>query len=169
MEFRNFINGKFINSISKKNIPITNPATQEIVGNIDQALDDEIELAFKSAREVFKKRTLIDMDAKKKSKMMRAIASKLREFKHEGGKLLSKENGKSISQCEGEFSGAADTFDYSVKMAELNLLPTIRKADENTLIIADGTSCRSQILDGSGRKAIHVARFLDQQLVGSNN
>jgi Fe-S oxidoreductase len=69
----------------------------------------------------------------------------------------------------GDFGYAADTFDYSVKMAELNLLPTIRKADENTLIIADGTSCRSQILDGSGRKAIHVARFLDQQLAGSNN
>ena len=118
MEYRNFINGKFINTISKKNIPIINPANQEIVGNIDQALDEEIELAFKSARDAFKKRILIDMDAKKKSEMMRAIASKLREYKNEGGKLLSKENGKSISQCESEFSGAADTFDYYAGMTD---------------------------------------------------
>ena len=36
MEIRNFINGKFINSISKKNIPVLNPANQKIVGNIDE-------------------------------------------------------------------------------------------------------------------------------------
>ena len=35
MELRNFIDGKFIDSISKKNIPVLNPANQKIVGNID--------------------------------------------------------------------------------------------------------------------------------------
>ena len=94
METRNFINGKFIDSISKENIPIINPANQKVVGNIDQALDDEINLAFESAKKTFDKRILLDMDPKKKSNMMRAIASKLREYKNEGGKLLSKENGK---------------------------------------------------------------------------
>jgi hypothetical protein len=54
-------------------------------------------------------------------------------------------------------------------MAELNLLPTVRKAERDTLIIADGTSCRSQIFDGSGRQAIHVARFLEQQLLKDEN
>ena len=39
MELRNFIDGKFIDSISKKNIPVLNPANQKIVGNIDEALD----------------------------------------------------------------------------------------------------------------------------------
>ena len=41
MELRNFIDGKFINSISKKNIPVLNPANQKIVGSIDEALDEE--------------------------------------------------------------------------------------------------------------------------------
>ena len=57
METRNFINGKFINTISKKNIPVLDPANQKIVGNIDEALDDEIDLAFKSAKNAFDKRT----------------------------------------------------------------------------------------------------------------
>ena len=69
----------------------------------------------------------------------------------------------------GDFGYAADTFEYSVQMAEQNLLPTVRKADRDTLIIADGTSCRSQIFDGSGRQAIHVARFLEQQLLKGKN
>ena len=46
METRNFINGTFIDSISKKNIAVLNPANQKIVGNIDEALDEEINLAF---------------------------------------------------------------------------------------------------------------------------
>ena len=50
MELRNFIDGKFIDSLSKKNIPVLNPANQKIVGNIDEALDEEIDLAFQAAK-----------------------------------------------------------------------------------------------------------------------
>ena len=118
METRNFINGKFIDSISKEKIPIVNPANQKVVGNIDQALDDEINLAFESAKKAFDKRILLDMDSKEKSNMMRAIATKLREYKNEGGKLLSQENGKTVSQCIDEFKGAADTFDFYAGMTD---------------------------------------------------
>ena len=112
MESRNFINGKFINTISKKNIAVLNPANQKIVGKIDEALDDEIDLAFKSAKNAFDKRVLLDMDSKDKSRLMRAIASKLRDYKDEGALILSSENGKTIEQCKGEFLGAANTYDY---------------------------------------------------------
>jgi len=112
METRNFINGKFIKTISNKKIPVLNPANQKIVGNIDEALDDEIDLAFKAAKDAFDKRILLDMDAKNKSKLMRVIASKLREYKDEGASILSSENGKTIEQCKGEFLGAANTYDY---------------------------------------------------------
>jgi len=49
-------------------------------------------------------------------------------------------------------------------MAELSLLPALAKADAETLIVADGTSCRHQIADGAGRNAIHVARVLEAAL-----
>jgi len=64
----------------------------------------------------------------------------------------------------GSFGYASDTAEVSVKMAELDLLPTVRKAEEHTLIVADGTSCRHQIADGSSREAIHVAQVLAQAL-----
>ena len=64
----------------------------------------------------------------------------------------------------GSFGYEAEHYDASLKMAELSLLPAIRKADSNAVLIADGTSCRHQIHDGSGREAIHVARLLEQAL-----
>src|SRR5262249_16696025 len=60
----------------------------------------------------------------------------------------------------GAFGYDADTIDVSLKMAELSLLPAVRKAPADTLIVADGTSCRHQIKDGTGREALHVARIL---------
>jgi Fe-S oxidoreductase len=48
-------------------------------------------------------------------------------------------------------------------MAELSLLPAIRKA-QDALIVADGTSCRHQIADGTNARAMHVARVLESAL-----
>jgi len=49
-------------------------------------------------------------------------------------------------------------------MGELSLLPAVRKADPDTLVVADGTSCRHQIADGADRQAIHVAQVLERAL-----
>jgi Fe-S oxidoreductase len=46
----------------------------------------------------------------------------------------------------------------------LSLLPAVCKASADTVIIADGTSCRHQIRDGAGREVIHVARLLAECL-----
>ena len=67
----------------------------------------------------------------------------------------------------GAFGYNAATYDVSMKMAELSLLPAVRRADADTLVVADGTSCRHQIRDGAGREAVHVARVLSQALAGA--
>jgi FAD/FMN-containing dehydrogenase/Fe-S oxidoreductase len=64
----------------------------------------------------------------------------------------------------GSFGYDAATIDVSLKMGELSLLPAVRKALPDTLIVADGTSCRHQIHDGAEREALHVARVLDMSL-----
>ena len=64
----------------------------------------------------------------------------------------------------GAFGYGADTYDVSLQMAEASLLPAVRKADANTMVVADGTSCRHQIYDGAGREAVHVARVMAQSL-----
>lgn len=69
----------------------------------------------------------------------------------------------------GAFGYGADSYDASMEMAELSLLPAVRRADPEAIIVADGTSCRHQIKDGAGREAIHVARVLAQSLDNAKN
>jgi FAD/FMN-containing dehydrogenase/Fe-S oxidoreductase len=64
----------------------------------------------------------------------------------------------------GAFGYGADTIDVSLAMGELSLLPAVRNAPDDAIIVADGTSCRHQIHDGAGREAIHVARVLARSL-----
>jgi Fe-S oxidoreductase len=68
----------------------------------------------------------------------------------------------------GSFGYEAGHYDVSMRMAELALLPAVRAADADTLVVADGTSCRHQIADGtrasSAREALHVARVLERAL-----
>lgn len=64
----------------------------------------------------------------------------------------------------GSFGLEAEHYDASVAMGEVALLPAVRAAAEETLIVADGFSCRHQIADGSGRRAIHVAVLLQRAL-----
>ena len=64
----------------------------------------------------------------------------------------------------GSFGYAARHYDVSMRMAELSLLPAVRKAGGDALIVADGTSCRHQIADGTratgAREAVHAIRVL---------
>jgi Fe-S oxidoreductase len=64
----------------------------------------------------------------------------------------------------GSFGYEAAHYDVSMKMAELSLLPKVRSAGGDTLVVADGTSCRHQIEDGAQRSAVHVARVLARAL-----
>ncbi len=57
-------------------------------------------------------------------------------------------------------------FDVSMRMGEKTLLPAVRAADANTLIVADGTSCRQQIRDGTGRDARHSVMVLANAISG---
>ncbi len=69
----------------------------------------------------------------------------------------------------GAFGYEAEHYDTSIKMAELDLLPAIRAASDDTLVVADGTSCRCQIRDGSSREGLHVAKVLDAALTNHVN
>jgi len=67
----------------------------------------------------------------------------------------------------GSFGYDAENYEISMRMAELSLLPKVRAADAETLIAADGFSCRHQISDGAQRPGLHVARILERALDAS--
>jgi FAD/FMN-containing dehydrogenase/Fe-S oxidoreductase len=63
----------------------------------------------------------------------------------------------------GAFGYEAEHYDTSVRMAEASLFPAIR-GESGAIVVADGTSCRRQIFDGTRREALHVAVLLDSLL-----
>ena len=76
-----------------------------------------------------------------------------------------------VDNIQSSCCGMAGAFGYEAKhagisreMAEAALLPAVRDAGELTIVIADGTSCRHQINDGTQRQALHVARVLADAL-----
>ena len=78
--------------------------------------------------------------------------------------LESKVVESSCCGMAGAFGYDAETYDASMRMGELALLPAARAAGPETILVADGTSCRHQIDHGAGRDAVHVARVLARAL-----
>jgi len=60
----------------------------------------------------------------------------------------------------GSFGYEKEHYDLSMKIGELVLLPAVRNQSTETIIAAPGTSCRHQIKDGTGRKALHTIEVL---------
>jgi FAD/FMN-containing dehydrogenase/Fe-S oxidoreductase len=67
----------------------------------------------------------------------------------------------------GSFGYEKEHYDISMQIGELVLFPTIRKQGEDVIIAAPGTSCRHQIMDGTGRKALHPVEILWEALLGN--
>jgi hypothetical protein len=66
----------------------------------------------------------------------------------------------------GSFGFEPDKYDISIAIGELELLPAVRHAPPDWLIIADGFSCREQIAQCSPRHALHLAEVLQMALNG---
>ncbi|HLA45657.1 MAG TPA: FAD-linked oxidase C-terminal domain-containing protein, partial [Aggregatilineales bacterium] len=64
----------------------------------------------------------------------------------------------------GSFGYEAEHYDISIKMAERRLLPAVREASGDTIIVAAGVSCRQQIKHGTGKHALHPAEVLSDSL-----
>ncbi len=93
-------------------------------------------------------------------------------MKFDSDKKVLKEIGLDIDMPEtgccgmaGSFGFEASKYDVSVKCGERVLIPEVKKADKETLIIADGFSCREQIKQLTDRRALHLAELL---YMGSN-
>lgn len=60
----------------------------------------------------------------------------------------------------GSFGYEEEHYDLSMKIGELHLFPAIRKTDSDTIIVADGMSCRNQIAHGTKQHAHHLAEVI---------
>ena len=61
----------------------------------------------------------------------------------------------------GNFGFEAEHYEVSQAVGERVVLPAVREASDDTLVLADGYSCRTQIEQGTGRRSLHLAELLD--------
>lgn len=64
----------------------------------------------------------------------------------------------------GSFGYESEHYEVSKKISELVLIPAINKTDKNTIVVANGFSCRHQIHDFAGRKAVHWVESLEYDI-----
>jgi len=64
----------------------------------------------------------------------------------------------------GSFGYEKEHYELSMKIGEMVLFPAVRKAEETIIVSAPGTSCRHQIKDGTGKKALHPVEIMYEAL-----
>jgi Fe-S oxidoreductase len=92
----------------------------------------------------------------------------------EAGRRVLKKMGLSFDEPQKSCCGMAGSFGFergkygiSMKIGDLGLLPAVRSSSQDTWIVADGFSCRTQIMDGTSRQALHLAELLYRACFGS--
>jgi Fe-S oxidoreductase len=75
--------------------------------------------------------------------------------------------GSTCCGMAGSFGYESEHYEISLKIGELGVLPKMRAAPPDTLLVANGTSCRHQIADAAGREARHLVRLLDEASAGA--
>jgi FAD/FMN-containing dehydrogenase/Fe-S oxidoreductase len=131
---------------------------------IDEFIAKEIEKGNINASQFTKEEKKIKLHGHCQQKALSSVTPSV--------KLLSLPENYSVEVIPSGCCGMAGSFGYekehyelSMKIGELVLFPAVRKAPENTIIAAPGTSCRHQVKDGTGKKALHPVEVLYEALV----
>jgi Fe-S oxidoreductase len=131
---------------------------------IDEFIAAEIEKGNISKEQFTKEKKLIQLHGHCQQKALSSVAPSV--------KLLSLPENYTVETIPSGCCGMAGSFGYekehyelSMKVGELVLFPTVRKQAAEVIIAAPGTSCRHQVKDGTGRKALHPVEILYEALL----
>lgn len=95
-----FIGGEFVESKTKDYIPVTNPATQEVIAEAPCATESEMEQAISNAKEAFE--SWREVPVSERARLMMRYQALLKEHHDELGEILAKETGKTFEDAKGD-------------------------------------------------------------------
>ncbi|CAL0325376.1 unnamed protein product [Lupinus luteus] len=116
-----FIDGEWKAPVLKKRIPIINPSTQQIIGDIPAATKEDVDLAVAAAKSALSRNKGADWSSASgsvRARYLRAIASKITEKKTELGKLEALDSGKPLDETLWDMEDVAGCFNYYADLAE---------------------------------------------------
>ena len=91
-------------------------------------------------------------------KAVMGLDSEMNLLKHMGLECMFPDSG--CCGMAGSFGFKAEHYEMSLAIGEQMLLPKIRDEAEESLVIADGFSCREQIIQTTGRRVMHLAEVI---------
>ena len=131
-KFGQFINGRWQKSSSGETYNVTNPATEEAIGQVSKANTKDIELALESARVGFEKWK--NTSPWERSKIIRRISELIKERREPLAKWLTLEVGKPIKESLNEVNGASEIFEWSSEEAKRIYGETLQGRSPDTKI-----------------------------------
>ena len=131
---------------------------------IDEFIANEIKKGNISKESFTKEKCAIKLHGHCQQKAISSVASSV--------SILTLPEGYTVETIPSGCCGMAGSFGYekehyelSMQIGEMVLFPAVRKQTGETIIAAPGTSCRHQIKDGTGRKALHPVEVLYHALI----
>ncbi|MBJ7267608.1 CoA-acylating methylmalonate-semialdehyde dehydrogenase [Idiomarina abyssalis] len=118
-----YIDGEFVASKSEQWIPVTNPATQEVIAQVPVATQSEMEAAVESAREAFK--TWKEVPVSERARVMMRYQTLLKEHQEEIAETLAQETGKTFEDAKGDVWRGIEVVEHAANIPSLLMGETV--------------------------------------------
>ncbi|HEY5616112.1 MAG TPA: aldehyde dehydrogenase family protein [Bacteroidota bacterium] len=121
LTYQLYINGQFVDSVSKQTFDSINPFNQEVVAKVARANADDAKLAIAAARKAFDEGPWQRMKPEERAALIKAVSDKINERKKELTKLEVDDSGSTIRKAGEDVYLSARTMNYFAKLAALEL------------------------------------------------
>ena len=123
------INGKFVKSTSEQTLPVLNPATQELLGEVPLATRQEIETAVAGAKSAFS--TWKEVPVSERARYLQRYLQLLTEHHDELGALVSQDTGKIFEDAKGDVWRGIEVVEQACNIAPLMMGETVENVAHN--------------------------------------
>jgi malonate-semialdehyde dehydrogenase (acetylating)/methylmalonate-semialdehyde dehydrogenase len=131
-----FIGGEFVASETNEWLPVTNPATQEVLGDVPFATQHEVDRAVASAKEAFE--TWREVPTPERARLMLRYQELLKKHHDDVARVLSRETGKTFADAQGDVWRGIEVVEHACNVATLMMGETVenvaRKIDSYSYI-----------------------------------
>ena len=131
-----FIGGEFVASETNEWLPVTNPATQEVLGDVPFATQHEVDRAVASAKEAFQ--TWREVPTPERARLMLRYQELLKKHQDDVARVLSRETGKTFADAQGDVWRGIEVVEHACNVATLMMGETVenvaRKIDSYSYI-----------------------------------
>jgi len=131
MDYKNYINGKWVEAKSGKTFPVENPFNQQIISHVPDSDNHDVNEAVSAANTAYS--DWHKMSASERRDLMKELANKSRENANELAKTISMEMGKPFPEALDEIDTVADFLDYYGELARDEVGRIVAPVDRNTM------------------------------------